>query len=111
MDRENEQQISPSVAAENEIEHIRDLLREVIDPELGLNIIDLGLVYDIQLQERQVYVRMTLTTPGCPMLDTIVGGVKYVLRDYEEVNVEVVWEPRWHPGLISDEGRDQLLFF
>lgn len=96
---------------ELELDHIRERLREVIDPELGVNIVDLGLIYDVGLVDNNAYVRMTLTTPGCPMLDTIVGGVKYVLRDYDDVEVEVVWSPSWHPGMISDEGKEQLHFF
>lgn len=92
-------------------ENIREMLKEVIDPELGINIVDLGLVYDIQLDEQKVDIRMTLTTPGCPMIDTIVGGVKYVLRDFEEVNVDVVWSPPWHPGMISDEGKEMFSLF
>lgn len=96
---------------EHDEQNIRELLKEVIDPELGINIVDLGLVYDIQVVEQKVNIRMTLTTPGCPMIDTIVGGVKYVLRHFEEVNVNVVWSPPWHPGMISDEGKEMFSLF
>lgn len=92
-------------------EQIRELLKEVIDPELGINIVDLGLIYDIQCSDERVSIRMTLTTPGCPMIDTIVGGVKYVLRAFEEVHVDVVWSPPWHPGMISDEGKEMFSLF
>lgn len=91
--------------------HIRTLLKQVIDPELGVNIVDLGLVYEATEDDGKVYVRMTLTTPGCPMLDTIVGGVKYVLREYDEVEVDVVWDPPWHPGLMTEEGQQMLSWF
>ncbi|MCR2822550.1 metal-sulfur cluster assembly factor [Lederbergia panacisoli] len=92
-------------------EHIEELLRYVYDPELGINIVDLGLVYDIQHHDGHVYIKMTLTTPGCPMHDTIVGGVKYVLKEKletEDVEIDLVWEPKWSPEMISREGKDIL---
>lgn len=93
------------------MEVIWDCLKEVYDPELGVNIVDLGLVYDLQLKERKVSVVMTLTTPGCPMHDTIVGGVKRALEALPEVDsseVDVVWEPAWSPSLMSDEAKGFL---
>lgn len=98
------------------VEHIRELLRQVYDPELGINIVDLGLVYEIQSHPDKVYVRMTLTTPGCPMHDTIIGGVKYVLQDQlglagEQVDVDVVWDPPWSPDKMTEEAKKMLGFF
>lgn len=95
-------------------EQIRDLLQQVYDPELGVNIVDLGLVYEIQHSPEKVYIRMTLTTPGCPMHDTIVGGVERVLKDQTEANeveVDVVWNPRWSPEQMSERAKKQLGFF
>lgn len=95
----------------NNVEHLRELLREVYDPELGVNIVDLGLVYEIREEPDRIYVRMTLTTPGCPMHDTIAGGVKWVLSektDKANVEVDIVWEPRWEPSMMSEEARDRL---
>lgn len=92
---------------------IREWLKEVYDPELGVNIVDLGLVFDIRNQGDSVYVQMTLTTPGCPMHDTIVGGVRTVLEEQlgiNDVEVELVWEPRWSPHMMSEEAKRELGF-
>lgn len=92
---------------------IREWLKEVYDPELGVNIVDLGLVFDIRDQGDSVFVQMTLTTPGCPMHDTIVGGVRRVLEEQlgiNEVEVELVWEPRWSPHMMSEEAKRELGF-
>jgi metal-sulfur cluster biosynthetic enzyme len=88
-----------------------DALRQVIDPEIGCNIVDLGLVYDVQIAGDTVRVRMTLTTPGCPMSESIGWGVKQALLNLEPVmdaEVELVWEPRWNPDMASDHGRECL---
>jgi len=96
---------------ENVEEKIRELLKTVYDPELGVNIIDLGLVYEIEFNHGHVLVQMTLTTPGCPMHDTIAGGVERALNSMPEVRtvkVDVVWEPAWTPDKMSDEAKEQL---
>lgn len=93
------------------IETVREFLKEVYDPELGINIVDLGLIYQIDLNEGNVKIRMTLTTPGCPLHDTIVGGVKRMLTGQEgihSVEVEVVWTPPWTPAHMSQAAKDQL---
>lgn len=93
------------------IEQIRELLKQVFDPELGVNIVDLGLVYDIEYTEGKVSIRMTLTTPGCPMHDTIVGGVRRALegeKGVDDVAVDIVWEPRWTPEHMSEAAKEQL---
>lgn len=92
-------------------ETILELLKEVHDPELGVNVVDLGLIYDIEIEEGDVRIRMTLTTPGCPMHTAIVGGVRAVLGQQPgigSVDVEVVWEPRWTPERMTPEGREAL---
>ena len=82
-------------------ETIRKALRGVKDPELNLNIIDIGLVYDVAIDEAgHVQVKMTLTSPGCPAGPEIVGDVKRTIEDLEGVTgaeVEIVWEPYWTP--------------
>jgi len=82
-------------------ETIRKALRQVKDPELNLNIIDIGLVYDIDINDTgDVHVKMTLTSPGCPAGAEIMGDVKETVADLEGVNsvdVELVWEPYWTP--------------
>jgi len=85
-------------------------LREVIDPEIGLNIVDLGLVYALSVNEeaKAIQVNMTLTTQFCPMGAFIVGSVEETLKDYfpgYDVEVELVFEPRWDAGMISEGGK------
>ncbi len=85
-----------------------DALRTVIDPELGCNLVDLGLVYDIAILGTKVRVTMTLTTPGCPMHESLCGGVQIALLSLEGVDdaeVELVWDPPWHPSMMTDAGR------
>lgn len=83
-------------------------LRQVIDPELGCNIVDLGLVYSVTITGTKVSVVMTLTTPGCPMHESIRWGVQNALLNLEAVDdaeVEVVWDPPWNPSMMTDVGR------
>ncbi len=90
-------------------ETVRKALRAVKDPELGLNIIDLGLVYDVEVSETgQVHVRMTLTSPGCPAGGEILQGVHDVAGEVEGVTgveVELVWEPYWTPEKMDPRVR------
>ena len=86
-------------------EVVRKALRQVKDPELGLNIIDIGLVYDVLVSpENDVTVRMTLTSPGCPSGPEIMQDAKLVVEELEGVNsatVELVWEPYWTPDKMD----------
>jgi metal-sulfur cluster biosynthetic enzyme len=88
---------------------IRKALRAVKDPELNLNIIDLGLVYDIEASEEgDVRVKMTLTSPGCPAGGEILQGVREVASDLEgvrSVDVELVWDPYWTPERMDPRVR------
>jgi metal-sulfur cluster biosynthetic enzyme len=90
-------------------ESIRKALRGVKDPELNLNIVDIGLVYDIDVGEAgDVHVRMTLTSPGCPAGPEIVHDVKRTVEDLEGVtsaDVEIVWEPYWTPEKMDPRVR------
>jgi metal-sulfur cluster biosynthetic enzyme len=86
-------------------------LRQVIDPEVGYNIVDLGLVYSVAIENEIAKVKMTLTTPGCPMHDSIADGVKNALLNLEgiaDAEVELVWEPPWHPSMMSETARVAL---
>lgn len=88
-----------------------ELLREVIDPELGVNIVDLGLVYELAVQRGEVAIEMTLTTPGCPLGDYLEDEIRACLRQLpqvDEVSIELVWEPPWEPEKMSDVAREQL---
>jgi len=87
---------------------IRQALSQVVDPEIDCNIVDLGLVYNIGIDGTKVTVTMTLTTPGCPMHESIARGVKCALLNLEgveDVEVNVVWDPPWTPARMSDDGR------
>jgi metal-sulfur cluster biosynthetic enzyme len=87
---------------------IFDALRQVIDPEIGCNIVDLGLVYQVAFKAGKAQVTMTLTTPGCPMHESISWGVKNALLGIEgihDVEVEIVWDPPWHPSMMTAAGR------
>ncbi|QKY68590.1 metal-sulfur cluster assembly factor [Lentibacillus sp. CBA3610] len=89
-------------------------LFEVIDPELGINIMDLGLVYGIAVDaEDNVKIVMTLTTPGCPMHDSIMNGVRHRVNQIEgvgHIEIDLVWEPAWTPDKISDRAKERLGF-
>ena len=90
---------------------ILETLRQVVDPEIDCNIVDLGLIYAIRIDGGKVIVQMTLTTQGCPMHESIAWGVKNALRNLEaveEANVEIVWDPPWHPAMMTEEGRERL---
>ena len=87
---------------------VLETLRQVIDPELGCNIVDLGLVYSARIDGTNVVVVMTLTTPGCPMHESIAQGVRTALLNLDgvtDVDVQIVWEPPWHPSMMSEQGR------
>jgi metal-sulfur cluster biosynthetic enzyme len=92
---------------------LRDLLREVIDPEIGINIVDLGLLYDIRLSgDGTAAIRMTLTTPGCPLGGYLTDAIDDALRDVPGVtgvDVQIAWEPPWDPdGMMSDWAKSRL---
>jgi len=93
---------------------VYEALHEVYDPELGVNILDLGLVYDVTVNEEgYVAVTMTLTTPGCPMHESISEGVGVALADISGITggeIRLVWEPRWEPSRMTEEGRRLLGF-
>jgi metal-sulfur cluster biosynthetic enzyme len=87
---------------------VLDALRQVIDPEIGCNLVDLGLIYDIAITGSKVKVTMTLTTPGCPMHESLCGGVQMAVLNLEgvdEAEVELVWDPPWHPSMMTERGR------
>ena len=87
---------------------ILETLRQVVDPEIDCNIVDLGLIYSVVIQVPRVTIQMTLTTPGCPMHESIAWGVKMALLQLdgvEDVEVELVWDPPWNPSMMSDYGR------
>ncbi len=92
-------------------ESVFETLKTVYDPEIPVNIVDLGLIYDVQVNEKDVYVQMTLTFPGCGMGPFIAQQAEWAIQDLEgveEVEIELVFDPPWSPDLISEEARSQL---
>lgn len=93
---------------------ILESLSDVYDPELGVNVVDLGLVYDVDVNEEgHVIITMTLTTPGCPMHESIGEGVGRMLQDIPGVTsgeIRLVWDPPWDPSRMTVEGRRMLGF-
>lgn len=92
---------------------VRAALFEVIDPELGVNIMDLGLIYDVVVEEEtnDVHVTMTLTTPGCPMSDSIQNGVKFRIQQIAgvgNITINLVFYPPWTPLKMSDRCKEIL---
>jgi metal-sulfur cluster biosynthetic enzyme len=90
---------------------IRKALRQVKDPEINLSVIDLGLIYDVEIDEGDVDIKMTLTSPGCPSGPEMLGDVDRVVRALDgvtNVNVELVWEPYWTPERIDPKVRSFL---
>ena len=92
-------------------EAIYEALKSVYDPEIPVNVVDLGLVYDVQVNDSDVYVQMTLTFPGCGMGPYIGQQAEWAIQELdgvEEVQIEMVFDPPWSPELISEEARAQL---
>lgn len=99
--------------SESEIsdEHVREALRQIFDPEIGINIIDLGLVYDIAVEGDVVRVEMTFTTEGCPVAGKILVEVEEAIANLSkrlEPDVRVTFDPPWSPEMISPEGKAML---
>jgi metal-sulfur cluster biosynthetic enzyme len=91
---------------------IIEALEKAIDPELGLNVVDLGLIYDIKVENEKVSVKMTLTSPFCPMSQFLVSEVENKIKEIgvKDVKVEVVFEPPWTPERMSKKAKKLLGF-
>ena len=92
-------------------EDVYDQLRQVYDPEIPVNIVDLGLIYDVKVEEPKVLITMTLTSQSCPEARTIPDVMRRrcnTLEGIEDTQIDIVWEPQWGVHLISEEGRKVL---
>jgi len=91
---------------------IRDALRHVIDPEIGVNIVDLGLVYRIEVEGARARIAMTMTSPACPLVDylkdLVTSAIRQHVPDVGDVDINIEWEPPWDPDMMSEEARRQL---
>ncbi|GBC74597.1 Putative 1,2-phenylacetyl-CoA epoxidase, subunit D [archaeon HR05] len=93
-------------------QQVLDALKQCMDPEIPLSVVDLGLIYGIDIdEENNIKIRMTMTTPGCPLRNTLVRDVKRALNkveDIKDVSVEIVWDPPWTPERMSPEARAKV---
>ena len=90
---------------------VMDALHFVIDPEIGINIVDLGLIYNLHITEDSVLVTMTLTTQGCPMHASLAEGVEHAVKHLDaklKAEVNLVWEPKWTPDMMTDYAKEHL---
>ncbi len=93
---------------------IKETLKGVKDPEVGLNIVDMGLIYNVDISGSKVNIEMTLTSPACPAGPQILSEIDMSLKeleDIDDVNINVVWSPAWDPSRMSDDGKDELGIF
>ena len=100
----------PRLAAMTQEDLVYEVLKECYDPEIPLNIVDLGLIYDVKVHRDQTHVKITMTSPQCPSHVQISEDVKTKLDDagFPSPKIEVVWEPAWSPQRISEAGRKSL---
>ena len=100
------------MAAMPDDDAIREVLKQVDDPEAGMNIVDLGLVYDIRIGDDSVHVDMTMTTAACPMADMITDNVRAAIASITHpdtaIDVELVWDPPWTPDKMTGIARDHF---
>lgn len=91
-------------------DEVREELKLVFDPELGINVVDLGLIYDIKIDDKKVAIDMTLTSIGCPLAGFLQEEIESTIKKLgaEEVDVEFVYDPPWSPDMVSDEVKDML---
>jgi len=93
-------------------EQIRETLKQIYDPEIGVNIVDLGLVSDIEIKPEEVHIQLTMTSPACPLHGVITRNMDKILRqtfsELGPMTIELVWEPPWKPEMMSDAARQQL---
>lgn len=95
-------------------ESVLEAIKQIIDPEIGINIVDMGLIYDVDVNGTTVDISMTLTSPSCPAGGQIVNGTQHVTQQMDgvdEVNVNVVWTPRWSMEMMSEDAKDELGIF
>ena len=93
-------------------ENVLNVLHNVIDPEVGMNIVDLGLVYGVEITGNKLRVDLTMTTPACPMADMILDDARRALAGLApadaEIDINLVWEPPWSPDKMSENARDHF---
>jgi metal-sulfur cluster biosynthetic enzyme len=98
------------VTSKASLADVTEAMKDVIDPELGINVVDLGLIYDVAVDDENIAtLDMTLTSAACPLQDVIEDQTRSVLQDLvKDVRINWVWMPPWGPNKITDDGREQL---
>ncbi len=94
-------------------ERVLEALRTVYDPEIPFNIVDLGLIYGVEVKDDVVYIKMTLTAPGCPLAQFIVEQAREAVLSIEgvkDVKIDLVFDPPWTPDMISSQLKSELGF-
>ena len=109
-EQQTTEQESAGASAVAALEDVEEALRDVVDPELGINVVDLGLIYGLTVDEGNVaIIDMTLTSAACPLQDVIEDQIRTATNDLvSDFRVNWVWMPPWGPDKITDEGREQL---
>ncbi|NIP29738.1 MAG: DUF59 domain-containing protein [Candidatus Dadabacteria bacterium] len=95
-------------------EKVMEVLGDIYDPEIPIDIVNLGLVYDVKIDGNILNIDMTMTSPGCPAAGQIVSEAKYLLEEIDgvsEVNIEIVWDPPWDPSKMSEAAKESLGMF
>ena len=101
----------PAPAGAPVLDDIEEAMRDVVDPELGINVVDLGLVYGIAVDDRIATIDMTLTSAACPLTDVIEDQARSALTTtglVDDIKINWVWMPPWGPEKITEDGREQL---
>ena len=92
-------------------EQVFEILGDIYDPEIPIDIVNLGLIYGVDIQDSKVNVNMTMTSPGCPAAQQIVTEARLLIEDLpdvEEANIEIVWDPPWTPEMMSEAAKESL---
>ena len=95
-------------------EKVYEILGDIYDPEIPIDIVNLGLVYTVKVEQDIINIDMTMTSPGCPAATQIVTEAKLLLEDLPEVsvaNIEIVWDPPWDPSMMSEAAKESLGMF
>ena len=101
----------PSAVSDDVLRHaVVDALGDVLDPELGISVVDLGLVYGVDVEDGHVHVRLSMTTPSCPLGEQLVDDAEQRLRaaGVRDAEIEIVWEPPWDPERMTTAARQAL---
>ena len=92
-------------------EEILEQLKAVSDPEIGMDVVNLGLIYEVEINGERVYIKMTMTAPTCPVTPWILSEAQRIVENMEGVeaaDIELVWEPPWNPSMMTDYAKEQL---